>query len=72
MVYFYFFCVCCHLGSACYGIALHPTLDVLMTCGRDAVVRVSSNQRGWEMLPLLHHHHLLGGAGCRLLCWGLA
>ena len=27
--------------SACYDLDLHPTIDVLVTCGRDATVRVS-------------------------------
>lgn len=27
--------------SACYSIDLHPTLDLLVTCGRDATARVS-------------------------------
>jgi len=26
--------------SACYALDLHPTIDILVTCGRDATVRV--------------------------------
>ena len=26
--------------SACYDLDLHPTIDILVTCGRDATVRV--------------------------------
>lgn len=27
--------------SAVYGIDIHPTIDILATCGRDATVRVN-------------------------------
>ena len=27
--------------SACYALDIHPTIDVLLTCGRDATARVS-------------------------------
>jgi pleiotropic regulator 1 len=40
--------------SAVYGIALHPTLDVLFTCGRDATVRV------WDMRTKAQVHCLTG------------
>jgi hypothetical protein len=31
-----------HLSAVC-ALSLHPTLDVLVTCGRDSVARVSSS-----------------------------
>ena len=27
--------------SACYSVDIHPTIDVIVTCGRDATARVS-------------------------------
>ena len=40
--------------SACYGMALHPTLDVLITCGRDSTARV------WDMRTTANIHTLAG------------
>lgn len=40
--------------SACYGLALHPTLNVLYTCGRDSTVRV------WDMRTKSQVHCLTG------------
>ena len=40
--------------SAVYGLALHPSLDVLFTCGRDATVRV------WDMRTKAQVHCLTG------------
>merc|ERR1719229_55279 len=40
--------------SAVYGLALHPTVDVLVTCGRDATARV------WDMRSKVCIHTLTG------------
>ncbi|KAA3673210.1 pleiotropic regulator 1, partial [Paragonimus westermani] len=40
--------------SAVYGIDLHPTIDVLVTCGRDATARV------WDMRTKVNVHTLTG------------
>lgn len=40
--------------SACYGLALHPTIDVLVTCGRDSTARV------WDMRTKANIHTLSG------------
>lgn len=40
--------------SGVYSLALHPTLDVLMTGGRDSVCRV------WDMRTKLQVHCLSG------------
>ena len=40
--------------SAVYGVALHPTIDVLVTCGRDATARV------WDMRTKVNIHTLTG------------
>lgn len=40
--------------SACYGLALHPTIDVLVTCGRDSTARV------WDMRTKANIHTLTG------------
>lgn len=40
--------------SACYALALHPTIDVLITCGRDSTARV------WDMRSKANIHTLVG------------
>ncbi|KAK8731762.1 hypothetical protein OTU49_007248 [Cherax quadricarinatus] len=40
--------------SACYGLALHPTIDVLVTCGRDSTARV------WDLRTKANIHTLTG------------
>ena len=40
--------------SACYDLSLHPTLDVLVTCGRDSTARV------WDMRTTANIHTFAG------------
>lgn len=40
--------------SAVYSMALHPTLDILLTAGRDATARV------WDMRSKVNIHTLTG------------
>ena len=40
--------------SAVYSMALHPTIDVLVTCGRDSTARV------WDMRTKANIHTLAG------------
>ena len=40
--------------SAVYDLALHPTLDVLVSCGRDSTARV------WDMRTKVQIHALSG------------
>lgn len=40
--------------SAVYSMALHPTIDVLVTCGRDSTARV------WDMRTKANIHTLTG------------
>ena len=40
--------------SAVYDLALHPTLDVLVSCGRDSTARV------WDMRTKVNIHTLAG------------
>jgi pleiotropic regulator 1 len=53
--------------SGIYSIALHPTLDVLMTGGRDAVCRV------WDMRTKVQVHCLSGhdDTVCSILSQGV-
>ena len=53
--------------SGIYSIALHPTLDVLMTGGRDAVCRV------WDMRTKVQVHCLSGhdDTVCSILAQGV-
>lgn len=40
--------------SACYALDLHPTIDILATCGRDATIRI------WDMRSKACVHTLTG------------
>jgi pleiotropic regulator 1 len=40
--------------SAVYGLALHPTIDVLVSCGRDSTARV------WDIRTKVNIHTLTG------------
>ena len=40
--------------SAVYDLALHPTIDVLVSCGRDSTARV------WDMRTKTNIHTLAG------------
>ena len=53
--------------SGIYAIALHPTLDVLMTGGRDAVCRI------WDMRTKVQVHCLSGhdDTVCSILSQGV-
>ena len=37
--------------SACHAIDLHPTIDILTTCGRDSTVRVSESSKLYSWGP---------------------
>ena len=52
--------------SACHAIDIHPTLDIIMTCGRDATVRVSIIH-----LQAMHSVHLFLMDTSAILTWSV-
>lgn len=59
--------------SACYGLALHPTIDVLVTCGRDSTARVWDMRTKANIHTLTGHSNTIASVVCQAaepqVCW---
>ena len=67
-------CVCCTLWiivflqvvrhyhghlSACHAIDLHPTIDILATCGRDSSARVNTRYKKYGFVNVCYYTRIL-------------
>ena len=51
--------------SACYGIDLHPTIDILATCGRDSVARIWDMRTKSNIMTLGGHTNTVAAVKCQ-------